>query len=222
MGDRLTRVLVIALLAVLGFYFAQPYLDRVLYSASTPRVVAPRGSLADIERTTIELFEKIEKLSGVHLNPAKGGGPLERATCSAFAKGTGSGFIWDEAGHVVTNYHVLENASEATVKLADGRDYKASLVGASKAHDLAVLSIGVNFNAPPPVPIGASHELRVGQKVYAIGNPFGLDCSFRPASSARLAVLPTQGGFVIENMIQTDAPSIRAIPAVRCSTRPRE
>jgi S1-C subfamily serine protease len=90
-------------------------------------------------------------------------------------RGAGSGFIWDAAGHVITNYHVIENASEASVKLADGRSYQALLVGVSPAHDIAVLRIGVGFRRPPAVPIGRSADLKVGQKVFAIGNPFGLD-----------------------------------------------
>ncbi|PXF66595.1 2-alkenal reductase, partial [Escherichia coli O157] len=90
-------------------------------------------------------------------------------------RGTGSGFIWDDAGHVVTNFHVIQGASEATVKLADGRDYQAALVGTSPAHDIAVLKIGVGFKRPPAVPVGTSADLKVGQKVFAIGNPFGLD-----------------------------------------------
>ena len=88
-------------------------------------------------------------------------------------RGTGTGFIWDGKGHVVTNFHVIEGASEAHVRLADGRELQAKLVGASPAHDLAVLKIGVGFNPPQPVPIGSSHDLKVGQKVLAIGNPFG-------------------------------------------------
>ncbi|MCC4119178.1 S1C family serine protease, partial [Aromatoleum toluclasticum] len=85
-------------------------------------------------------------------------------------RGTGSGFIWDEAGHVVTNFHVIRGASQATGKRADGRDYQAALVGVSPAHDIAVLRSGVGFKRPPPVPIGTSGDLKVGQKVFAIGN----------------------------------------------------
>jgi S1-C subfamily serine protease len=124
-------------------------------------------------------------------------------------RGTGSGFIWDDAGHVITNYHVIENASEAMVKLADGRDYRAALVGASPAHDIAVLRIGVGFKRPPPVPLGTSHDLKVGQKVFAIGNPFGLDWTLTSgivsALDRSLGGQGGNGGVTIEHLIQSDA-----------------
>src|SRR5690606_20864360 len=89
-------------------------------------------------------------------------------------RGSGSGFIWDENGHVVTNNHVIAGAAAATVRLSDGRDVPAKLVGVSPAHDLAVIRIDVN-DLPAPLPIGTSADLRVGQSTFAIGNPFGLD-----------------------------------------------
>src|SRR5690606_17468260 len=122
-------------------------------------------------------------------------------------RGTGSGFIWDDAGHVVTNFHVIQGASEATVKLADGRDYQAALVGTSPAHDIAVLKIGVGFKRPPAVPVGTSADLKVGQKVFAIGNPFGLDWTLTTGIVSALdRSLPGEsGGVTIEHLIQTDA-----------------
>src|SRR5690606_8776616 len=121
-------------------------------------------------------------------------------------RGTGSGFIWDEHGHVVTNWHVISGASEANVRLADGRDYKASLVGASAAHDIAVLRIRVPVDPPAPIPLGTSHDLRVGQKVYAIGNPFGLDWSLTTGIVSALdRSLNAEDGRIIQHLIQTDA-----------------
>src|SRR5690606_4831547 len=89
-------------------------------------------------------------------------------------RGTGSGFIWDDAGHVVTNFHVVEGASGAEVTLADGSSYAAELVGTSPNDDLAVLRIDAPRGKLRPIPIGSSARLQVGQKVFAIGNPFGL------------------------------------------------
>jgi S1-C subfamily serine protease len=121
-------------------------------------------------------------------------------------RGTGSGFIWDEHGHVVTNFHVIQGASEASVRLADGREVKAGLVGASPAHDIAVLRIGVAFNRPAPVPVGQSSTLRVGRKVFAIGNPFGLDWTLTTGIVSALdRSLPSESGATIEHLIQTDA-----------------
>lgn len=98
-------------------------------------------------------------------------------------------------------------ASEATVKLADGRDYQAALVGTSPAHDIAVLKIGVGFKRPPAVPVGTSADLKVGQKVFAIGNPFGLDWTLTTGIVSALdRSLPGEaGGPAIDHLIQTDA-----------------
>jgi S1-C subfamily serine protease len=168
-------------------------------------LVTPRGELAEDERTTIELFES-SKNSVVYISTLRR--VMDPWTRNVFSipRGTGSGFIWDEAGHVVTNFHVVEGASGATVKLADGREHRASLVGVSKAHDLAVLKIGVGSDAPPPLPIGSSQDLRVGQKVLAIGNPFGLDWSLTTGIVSALdRALTDESGVTIEQLIQTDA-----------------
>jgi S1-C subfamily serine protease len=121
-------------------------------------------------------------------------------------QGTGSGFIWDEQGHIVTNFHVIQGAQEAVVTLGDQRSFPARLVGASPDHDLAVLQIDVSSNLPPPIPLGSSAELRVGQAVLAIGNPFGLDHTLTTGivSALNRTVDNEQGG-TIDGVIQTDA-----------------
>ena len=173
--------------------------------AAGPRSVTARGSLAEDEQSTIALFENARG-SVVYITTK--GQVRDFWTRNVFTvpRGTGSGFIWDDAGHVITNYHVIENASEAVVKLADGRDYRAALVGASPAHDIAVLKIGVGFKRPPPVPLGTSHDLKVGQKVFAIGNPFGLDWTLTTGIVSALdRSLGGDNGVTIEHLIQTDA-----------------
>jgi S1-C subfamily serine protease len=171
-----------------------------------PRTVTARGDLAADEKATIELFEK-SRDTVVYISTAQLVRDVWTRNVFTVPRGTGSGFIWDDAGHVVTNFHVIEGASEATVKLADGRDYKAALVGASPAHDIAVLKIGVGFKRPPPVPIGTSHDLKVGQKVFAIGNPFGLDWTLTTGIVSALdrTLAGERSGPVIEHLIQTDA-----------------
>ncbi|SDY80678.1 S1C family serine protease [Nitrosomonas sp. Nm58] len=170
------------------------------------RTVTARGDLAADERTTIELFEK-SRDSVVFISTATLVRDIWTRNVFSVPRGTGSGFVWDDAGHVVTNFHVIEDASEAMVKLADGRDYKAALVGVSPAHDIAVLKIGVGFKRPPPVPIGISHDLKVGQKVFAIGNPFGLDWTLTTGIVSALdrALTSESGRSTIEHLIQTDA-----------------
>ena len=172
---------------------------------ATPRAVQARGDLAADEKATIELFEKARG-SVVYITTKSQVRDFWTRNVFTVPRGTGSGFIWDDAGHVITNYHVIENASEATVKLADGRDYKAALVGASPAHDIAVLKIGVGFKSPPPVPLGSSHDLKVGQKVFAIGNPFGLDWTLTTGIVSALdRTLGDENGGSIEHLIQSDA-----------------
>ena len=170
------------------------------------RTVTPRGDLAADEKATIELFEK-SRASVVYITTSQLVRDAWTRNVFSVPRGTGSGFIWDDAGHVVTNFHVIQGASDATVKLADGRDYKAALVGVSPAHDIAVLKIGVGFQRPPAVPVGTSADLKVGQKVFAIGNPFGLDWTLTNGIVSALdRSLPGEsGGVTIEHLIQTDA-----------------
>ncbi len=209
--DRFLRrwlTIVVSILVLMWAWHLTPVLQAWLMPApeATPRTITPRGDLAADEQTTIELFEKARD-SVVYISTVQRVRDFWTRNVFEVPRGTGSGFIWDEAGHVVTNYHVVEGASGAVVRLADGRDYQAALVGASPAHDIAVLRIGVGFKRPPPVPIGTSHDLRVGQKVFAIGNPFGLDWTLTTGIVSALdRTLPNErGGPPIEHLIQTDA-----------------
>jgi len=168
--------------------------------------VMARGDLAADEKSTIEIFEKARG-SVVFITTSQLVEDTWSRNVFSIPRGSGSGLIWDEGGHVVTNLHVLEGAAEASVQLADGRKFRASLVGASPSHDLALLQIGVAFRRPSPVPIGASDDLKVGQKVFAIGNPFGLDWTLTTGVISALGrSLPSQDGRPsIEGLIQTDA-----------------
>ena len=172
--------------------------------SASPRAVTARGDLAADEKATIELFEK-SRDSVVFISTKSLVRDIWTRNVFSVPRGTGSGFIWDDAGHVITNFHVIENASEAIIKLSDGRSYKAVLVGASRSHDIAVLRIGVGSKRPPPLPLGTSHDLKVGQKVFAIGNPFGLDWTLTTGIVSALdRSLGGEGG-TIEHLIQTDA-----------------
>ncbi len=170
-----------------------------------PRAVTARGELAADEQATIEIFERASP-SVVFISTRQRVRNIWTREVMSVPRGNGSGFVWDDRGHVVTNNHVIEGVSEATVRLNDGRSYKALLVGRSPAHDLAVLRINVAFDRPPPVPVGTSDDLRVGQKVFAIGNPFGLDYSLTSGLVSALdrSIRDDDGG-LIEHLIQTDA-----------------
>jgi S1-C subfamily serine protease len=174
-------------------------------AAAQPRQVSSRGALLPTEQTTIELFEKARPSVVFITTQAR---VTDRWTRNTFniPRGSGSGFIWDQRGHVVTNNHVVAGASVARVTLSDGREADASLVGVSPAHDLAVIRIEL-ANPPPAVPIGTSGDLRVGQSTFAIGNPFGLDWTLTTGIISALdRSLPSEDGrSLIEHLIQTDA-----------------
>ena len=139
------------------------------------RAVTPRGDLAAVEKTTIAIFRR-NSLSVVHITT------LVNAATDDFGfniqqvpEGTGSGFVWDKKGHIVTTLHVIRSADVAQVVLADHSIWKARLVGASPEADLAVLAIDAPEDRLQSILVGTSHDLQVRQSVFAIGNPFGLD-----------------------------------------------
>jgi len=205
MNSRFTGVALLVLAIVLGVMAAQPYLDRLLFSASTPRPVTARGDLAGSEQSTIEIFERVSpSVVQVVARPAAANQPLMDEQGGGAASGTG--FVWDGAGHVVTNDHVVQGASVVAVRLASGEVVQADVVGLAPNYDLAVVRLRNVRNLPPPVAIGSSADLKVGQSAFAIGNPFGLDQSLTSGIiSALKRRLPTQAGREIANVIQTDA-----------------
>jgi S1-C subfamily serine protease len=201
------RALALVLAAALGGVLTWQFLPRdraADVATAEPRVIAPRGDLAADEKSTIELFERA-KGSVVFITTTQLVRDFWSRNMFSIPRGAGSGFVWDADGHVITNHHVVQGAAEAKVRLNDGRDYSARLVGASPAHDIAVLRIRVPERQPAALPIGTSGDLKVGQKVFAIGNPFGLDWSLTTGVVSALdRSLPAENG-VIEHLIQTDA-----------------
>ncbi len=167
--------------------------------------ITPRGALLPGEQATVALFEKT-RASVVFITTVERVMDIWTRNVFSIPRGSGSGFAWDDKGFLVTNNHVVAGASAARVRLSDGRDVPAKLVGTSPAHDLAVLKIDVE-KAPPPLPIGTSHDLRVGQATFAIGNPFGLDWTLTSGIVSALdRSLPSEDGrLLIEHLIQTDA-----------------
>ena len=194
----------IVLLVVL--FIGKPYIKGWLLENEAPtRTVTERGDYLSDERNTINIFQRTSPSVVFISTTDKRINPWNR-TVSEIPSGTGSGFIWDNKGHVVTNFHVIKNSSSATVRLSDQRTYPATLVGASPRHDLAVLKINIPIDRPAPVPIGSSKDLLVGQKVYAIGNPFGLDYTLTTGIISALGrSIDSDAGGRIENLVQTDA-----------------
>jgi S1-C subfamily serine protease len=202
--SRLTWALVVVVLLVVAFWTLPGAGQRGDRSDATPRAVDRRSPLPGDEQATIELFERSRGSVTYITTQARVVDPWTRNMFD-IPRGTGSGFAWDERGHIVTNFHVVAGAAGARVRLSDGRDVAASLVGVSPDHDLAVIKIDVP-KPPPPLPIGSSHDLRVGQKTFAIGNPFGLDWTLTTGIVSALdRSLPARDGRLIEHLIQTDA-----------------
>jgi S1-C subfamily serine protease len=192
-------------LSLVGWYLLPDIANHTASAEAAPRPIVPRGDLTPDEKSNIAVFES-SKASVVYISTRDRVVDYWTRNVMTVPRGTGSGFIWDREGHVVTNLHVIAGAAEANVRLADGRDYSATLVGASAAHDIAVLRIRIPVNSPAPVPVGTSHDLQVGQKVFAIGNPFGLDWSLTTGIVSALdRSLTGDDGVLIQHLIQTDA-----------------
>jgi S1-C subfamily serine protease len=174
-------------------------------ATAEPRAVSPRGPLAEDEQRNIAVFRAVSA-STVHITTTETSRDLFSMDVMQVPRGTGSGFIWDERGHVVTNFHVIQGASGARVTLADQTQWPAELVGAFADRDLAVLRIGAPRDKLKPVAIGTSRDLLVGQKVYAIGNPFGLDQTLTTGIiSALNREIDAVNERKIRGVIQTDA-----------------
>jgi 2-alkenal reductase len=201
MQDRTTRIIMLAVAVLLALLVLQPYVNTYLFSAREPRPVAARGDLAAFEQATIQVFETVAP-SVVQVVSLSGGG----RTTEAEPAGSGTGFVWDAAGHVVTNAHVVDNGASFVVRLASGEVLPAEVIGRAPNYDLAVLRLQRRSNLPAPVTVGSSADLKVGQTAYAIGNPFGLDQSLTTGIiSALKRRLPTSGGREVADVIQTDA-----------------
>ncbi len=171
-----------------------------------PRTVTPSpAELGADERATMAVFEKATKSVVFIANTA-----IQRDLWSfdlfEVPKGSGSGFVWNKQGHIVTNFHVVYGADSITVTMADRTEHKATVVGADPDHDLAVLQIQAPETVLEPLAVGASHDLRVGQKVLAIGNPFGLDHTLTTGVVSALGrTIKSMSNRTIEGVVQTDA-----------------
>jgi len=211
-----SRVLFLASLAVgvlLGL-FVSTGLQRALSPGSPspeaepaavqPRPAAARGDLDPEERHTIDLFKDASRsVAFITTQVAQ----VDFWTRNVFEvpAGSGSGFVWDDRGHVVTNFHVVQDADSAKVTIGVA-EYEASIVGFARDQDLAVLKVALPREKLAPIRVGTSSDLQVGQKVYAIGNPFGLDFTLTTGIVSALGrTIQGVGGATIFDVVQTDA-----------------
>jgi len=188
--SRINVWLVVLLLGLTGvMIYRQAFWHSSLFNLNAEsRAITPRGDLAADEISTIELFQHVFTMD-VREMPA----------------GTGSGFIWNTEGHIVTNLHVIRDGQGAVVTLADNSNHSARLVGFDTANDIAVLKIDVPAGTLTPISIGESSNLKVGQKVFAIGSPFEFDHTLTTGVIGGLnRTFGTESG-TTHNAIQTDA-----------------
>ncbi|MBW2528781.1 MAG: trypsin-like peptidase domain-containing protein [Deltaproteobacteria bacterium] len=176
-------------------------------SSAGPKLMptAPRGELLPAEVRTIETFRKASP-SVVYITKLAMRTDRFRRDVFAIPQGSGSGFVWDDRGHVVTNYHVIAGGQAAQVTLANRSVYSAKLVGSAPDKDLAVLHIDAPTADLHPLPVGTSNDLAVGQHVLAIGNPFGLDHTLSTGVISGLGrEIKSLSDRPIQGVIQTDA-----------------
>ncbi|MFQ5687387.1 MAG: S1C family serine protease [Candidatus Scalindua sp.] len=203
---KLARILIIIVIVwiVADFLGIKP--SRFMQSKVGMRpVTQPIGDLGADEKANMEVFERVSPSVNFITNKK-----LQRDFFSfnimEIPQGTGSGFLWDNKGHIVTNFHVIYKADEIEVRMQNGKSYDSTIVGADPDHDLAVLQIDASSLNVPPVMIGNSSDLRVGQKVLAIGNPFGLDSTLTTGIISALGrTIQSMTKRYIHDVIQTDA-----------------
>jgi len=200
------RSIVVAL--VLGSLLAWQIVARgnaVADQRAEQRAVAPRGKLDRDEKSIIKLFRRASP-TVVNITLLTVQRDFFSLNMYEIPEGTGSGIIWDKVGHIVTNFHVIQSADVAQVTLADHSTWKARRVGVAPDKDLAVLRIEAPRNRLKPIPIGTSDDLQVGQKVFAIGNPFGLDQTLTTGIISALGrEIESVTRRPIQGVIQTDA-----------------
>lgn len=207
-SGRLLRIIILVVVVVLLGRYLFPWIKNTVTptpSYPDPQTIIPRGELASDERSTIELFEKAG-VSVVYITTRDRRVNFWTMSVVEVPRGSGSGFVWDRDGHIVTNYHVIQGAESAEILFSDHSAYSAKLVGASPDHDLALLKVKAPTEILVPLPLGTSHDLQVGQKAFAIGSPFGLDKTLTTGVVSALGrTIEAGSGRTIEGVIQTDA-----------------
>lgn len=195
----------LVLAAVVGWLLYQTFQPALHDPEAVSRPVTARGDLAGDEQNTIDSLRNAAP-SVVYITSIAVRRNLFSLNVYEIPQGTGSGFIWDRQGRIVTNFHVISDASRLEVTLADHSTWKASLVGAAPDRDLAVLQITAPAGKLQPITVGESKNLLVGQKVFAIGNPFGLDQTLTTGVVSALGrEITAVTGRTIHDVIQTDA-----------------
>lgn len=198
-GGAIGAAIVLVLVAVL---FVSPPTslkpDIVTSNENTPSALAETVPVYSKSLSLIEIFEKSEP-GVVRVN-------VQRNDTGGVSGGVGSGFVFDKQGHIITNAHVVKNAAKVTVTFLDGRSYNAEIIGVDEFTDIAVIKVSADLTLLHPLSLGDSSNLKVGEQLAAIGNPFGLSGSMTSGIVSQLGrLLPSGAGYSIPDVIQTDA-----------------
>lgn len=198
-GAAMGAVIVLVLFTVLFISPPESIKPEIIvsngHSSSTVGEVTPAYSK---KLSLIEIFEKSEP-GVVRVN-------VQRSETAEIANGVGSGFVFDKIGHIITNAHVVKDANKVTITFLDGRSYNAEIIGSDEFTDIAVVKVNADLELLHPLSLGDSSNLKVGEQITAIGNPFGLSGSMTAGIVSQLGrLLPSDNGYSIPDVIQTDA-----------------
>ncbi len=192
----------IVIVAVIGLFISSP--DSIntqipVEDGQLPSAIGQSNEIYSKNLSLIEIFEKSEpgvvRVNVQRLETSEGG-----------TGGVGSGFVFDKKGHIITNAHVINNAKKVVVTFLDGRSYNAEIIGVDAFTDMAVIKVNSDLVLLHPLSLGDSSNLKVGEQIAAIGNPFGLSGSMTSGIVSQLGrLLPSGAGYSIPDVIQTDA-----------------
>lgn len=206
MTNRFLGIAIFWLLVLATAFVAEPYLVAWRFSATSPRTITPRADLTEAERTTIKLFQSASP-SVVYVFARTKPQNLFSQGQEETEVQTGTGIVWDAAGHVITNYHVIKGSDQFAAHLPSGESVSVRVVGTAPTYDLAVLQLERIPSPLHPIALGSSADLQVGQSAFAIGNPYGLEKTLTSGIiSALRRTIPTAEGHEIAGGIQTDVP----------------
>jgi len=193
---------VAAVAAIFMLFVASPELAR-------PDLVVSNGHLTNTVGETTPLYKSKFSLVDIFERSEPGVVRVNVQRITAPAEGTGgvgSGFVFDKKGHIITNEHVISNAKKIVITFLDGRSYNAEIIGVDRFTDIAVIKVNADPTLLNPLPLGDSSNLKVGEQIAAIGNPFGLSGSMTSGIVSQLGrLLPSGEGYSIPDIIQTDA-----------------
>ena len=195
-GGAIGAAMVLVMVAVL--FIAPPESLKPDIKDNSADIVADTTPSNYKSLSLIEIFEKSEP-GVIRVN-------VQRGETEDITGGIGSGFVFDKKGHIITNAHVVKDANKVVVTFLDGRSYNADIIGADEYTDIAVIKVNADLALLHPLDIGDSSNLKVGEEIAAIGNPFGLSGSMTAGIISQLGrLLPTESNYQIPDVIQTDA-----------------